>query len=347
MSNENDEWAIIKCAPDYLISKSGQIKHSKTGRLREINVEWYKNKERYTQASLQINGKSKTFFIHRLVAETFIPNPDNKPTVNHKDADKYNNHVDNLEWNDRKEQMQHVHKLKLRKSNVVNKCPILLYEMINNDKTNLKLVQEFDSIKSVAIHFNVRRGFYDNLTRGNILYSKYILKRKDITVDIPKQTFVPVIIYDEELEISKEGTVLRNGKIYKSYIRSGGYLKLTMKIDNVIRNILLHRLLAQAFIPNPENKPMVDHIDGNPLNNSIDNLRWVTASENSRNPNTIAKNIARCAKPVAQYSLDGKLIDKFTSMRDAERDLNISHTHISNVCKQKQHTAGGYIWKYI
>ena len=78
-------------------------------------------------------------------------------------------------------------------------------------------------------------------------------------------------------EISNLGRVKKNGKLFKCKIHNTYY---------IVSKTHLHRVVAELFIPNLDNKPVVDHIDGNRLNNRVDNLRWVTYSENSRNPNT-------------------------------------------------------------
>lgn len=68
-----------------------------------------------------------------------------------------------------------------------------------------------------------------------------------------------------------------------------GYMIIQFRINNVVQTHSVHRLVAQAFIPNPENKPQIDHIDGNPSNNVVTNLRWATPKENSNNPITIKR----------------------------------------------------------
>ena len=79
-------------------------------------------------------------------------------------------------------------------------------------------------------------------------------------------------------EVSSYGRVKINGELYDVFIsKSDGYKYLARK--------QLHRIVTELFIPNPDNKPFVDHIDGNRLNNRVDNLRWVTSKENCNNPN--------------------------------------------------------------
>ena len=95
-------------------------------------------------------------------------------------------------------------------------------------------------------------------------------------------------IKDFNYQVSNIGRV-RNSKglIIKPHINKGGYIELHLGKDGKHFNKKVHRLVAEAFIPNPWNKPCVDHIDTDRTNNSISNLRWTTHSENACNPLTI------------------------------------------------------------
>ena len=107
MIKEIEVWKTIKDYPDYMVSNTGKVKsldrylkqpksgfRKKEGRILSPMI----NKKGYPYVHLSKDGKSVSKRIHRLVAEAFIPNPDNLPIVNHKDEDKTNNHVSNLEW---------------------------------------------------------------------------------------------------------------------------------------------------------------------------------------------------------------------------------------------------------
>ena len=105
----NEEWKKLvyknkNYGNVYLISNFGRIKNMETGCIRKP---CFSDKNPYPQITLYINGKTITIRIHRAVAENFIPNPDNLPQVNHKDGNKTNNHVDNLEWVTAKENCIH------------------------------------------------------------------------------------------------------------------------------------------------------------------------------------------------------------------------------------------------
>jgi hypothetical protein len=96
------------------------------------------------------------------------------------------------------------------------------------------------------------------------------------------ETWVDLPEYSDYYWISNFGNVKKkiNGRILKARQHSGGYNYVQLSINGKETNITLHRFIAKAFISNPENKPYINHRDGNKLNNTIDNLEWTTASEN-------------------------------------------------------------------
>lgn len=95
---------------------------------------------------------------------------------------------------------------------------------------------------------------------------------------------------NENYSINKSGEVRNDltGKIKKPFInKKNGYFSVDLYKDNKSQKVTVHRLLAEAFIPNPDNKPCVDHKDGNRQNNSLSNLRWATFSDNNSRFNTV------------------------------------------------------------
>lgn len=125
----------------------------------------------------------------------------------------------------------------------------------------------------------------------------------------------------------------------------------------------IHRLVVAAFIPNLDNKPCVDHIDGNRLNNHVDNLRWATHLENNNNPITLyrkrqaaKKGFLSCrygkigilngkSKAVIRFSMNNELIDEFESINIASNITGINKRGIALAANKKCKTAWGYIWK--
>lgn len=95
------------------------------------------------------------------------------------------------------------------------------------------------------------------------------------------------------------------GYILKPTIQQG-YAHVTIYIDKKGKRVKIHRLVANAFIPNPDNKPYVNHIDGIRSNNRVENLEWVTASENTRHAVDTGLFLPTREKSVTQFSLDGE-----------------------------------------
>lgn len=152
----------------------------------------------------------------------------------------------------------------------------------------------------------------------------------------------------------------KTGKILKGGLDKYGYPQTVLCVKGKHFTRKIHKLVAMSFIPNPNNKPQINHIDGNKENNNVENLEWATAQENSdhfweyldcaehreklrkthqgkgilsENPN---------AKAVIRIE-DGK---EYSTIKEASLDVGTSYHHIGEVCKNIRKTAGGYHWKF-
>ena len=127
-----------------------------------------------------------------------------------------------------------------------------------------------------------------------------------------------------------------------------GYLQVCLTKDGKSKTYTVHRLVAKAFLPNLKNKKQVNHIDGNKENNSIDNLEWVTSSENNKHAFITGLNKPHNMRKVNQYDLQGNFIKQWNSITDflKENDLNLKNSNITTCCKGKRKNAYGFIWKY-
>lgn len=162
--------------------------------------------------------------------------------------------------------------------------------------------------------------------------------------------------YEKKYKISNLGNI-RSYCTGKEIIRKQvfnkklGYYAVCLGSNN---KQYVHRLLAQAFIPNQENKKQVNHKDGNRANNDLSNLEWVTCSENHIHAYKELKRIPamlgrmgvlnKCSKKINQYTMDMKYIKRWDSLSDIVRNLKINN--ITRVCKGSLNSAGGFKWAY-
>jgi hypothetical protein len=146
--------------------------------------------------------------------------------------------------------------------------------------------------------------------------------------------------------------------IISGHVRPDGYVVLSLWMDGKRSVEYLHRLIAKAFIENPEGKKTVNHIDGNPTNNTVTNLEWCTYSENHEHAFRVLNRkhskhrlgrlgILDPQSMSVQQIKGGVVVNVFGSMREAERETGIRNNRISTVCSGKAKTAGGYEWKYL
>ena len=164
-----------------------------------------------------------------------------------------------------------------------------------------------------------------------------------------KEEWRPVVGYEGLYEVSNLGRVKtfnyknHNIEAFLALTDVDGYYTVHICNDEHPK---VHRLVAEAFIPNPNNLPEVNHKDENGHNNNVDNLEWCTSKYNN-NYGTRNKRIAeKLSKPVIQYTLDGEFVKEWTSTREISRQLGIYHSSIVSCCNGKTKQSHNFIWKY-
>ena len=151
--------------------------------------------------------------------------------------------------------------------------------------------------------------------------------------------------YEQYYKISTHGNIksLHTNKLLKQSNR-GTYLGVQLSARGTSRTESIHRLVALSFIENPDNLPIVNHKDGDKLNNKLSNLEWVSNKENVKHARDTKLHISKTYR-VSQYK-DDELVKTYNSITDAKRETGISDSKICCVCKGKRKSAGGFVWKY-
>lgn len=165
------------------------------------------------------------------------------------------------------------------------------------------------------------------------------------------------IVYDN-YQVSDWGRVkslnyLHTGKERVLKIRKTkcGYLRVTLYKNGKKKWCLVHRLVVETFLENPDNLPCVNHRNEIKTDNRVENLEYCTVAYNNsygtRLERVSEKKInGKKAKVVLQFSLDGTFIKEFPSTREVERQLGFFQSNVANCCRGEQKTYKGFIWKY-
>ena len=157
--------------------------------------------------------------------------------------------------------------------------------------------------------------------------------------------------YEGLYQVSNLGRVksIRYGKerILKPLRYNCGYFVVNLWKNGERNQYLVHRLVCQSFIPNPNNLPQVNHKDENKENNSVENLEWCTAKYNYNFGTINQRRAEKLSKPVLQYTKSGEFVREWKSTHDVQRNLGYAGSSISRCCRGKLKSAYGFVWKYI
>jgi hypothetical protein len=340
---EIEEWKHIDGYKIYEVSSFGRIRNKNSGRILKAA-----NKGGYYSVGLS-NKKTTSFSVHILVAKAFIPNLENKYTVNHKDKNGLNNNVSNLEWMTIPENNKH------RSEGVIQTTNQNLEIYRINYNTN-EILEKYNSIEEGAkwvVEQNLAKNIHSarscisccirSVTKSSFGFNWKLVEQNNLENEEWKE----VVINKQKTEgyyVSSLGRFKNNkGIIMKDYKpHHSGYIYVRVNK----KKYPLHRLIADTFIPNLDNKPIPNHIDGIKTNNSVINLEWVTYSENNLHNHKIGLTKGNIRK-IIQYDLEMNEIKKFDRIIDASKELSICYSSIKAVLYKKQNTAGGFMWKYL
>lgn len=170
-----------------------------------------------------------------------------------------------------------------------------------------------------------------------------------------KEIWKPVKNYEKLYEISNLGNIrsldrivkgkdniikLIRGKNHKLYTAKSGYVFTSLYKNSESKRYSVHRLVADAFIPNPENLPQINHIDENKGNNCVENLEWVTCSENCK------RKSVKGERKILQYDKNGNFIKEWNSIKEASENLNINYSTLQTAVSDN-HFCSECFWRYF
>lgn len=393
-------------AEGYYVSNDGDVysaKHTKVVKMKPAD-----NKSGYPKLGLFVNGKSACFSIHRLVALTWLPNPNNLKVVNHKDGNKANFHPSNLEFVTPQQNSRHA-----VDNNLSSQYSIPILQMTNRGK----VVAEFKSItEAIAQTGFAKRGLsscvygYTKEYKGFIWRVKDELNTKSFNPNPPVGKYCKIsgelIATFDNTELAVESTgcrlfknrglgylnktdtmftwkyvvrtstttseplnnpddwkevtgfadymVSKTGKVYSNFTGKiiTPYLSQNRSVVKLAGGtkkhnpLYIHRLVAIAFIPNPNNYELVNHKDGNPQNNHVSNLEWCTHRQNIIH--AIETGLTNSRKAVIQIcAKTGTEIARYDSVTAAAKAVGVWLSNLSGIIKNdKTSNNGMYKWRY-
>nr|QBK85227.1 MAG: HNH endonuclease [Iridovirus LCIVAC01] len=343
MNQEITFWMDIVGYPGYKISKDAKIYSLKMNKFLHIDYEYAKKYYKYPRLGLYNEGREKKEYLHVLVAKAYLPSINGKNTVNHKDGNIFNAHVDNLEWATKEEQVKH--KLALKKPQKRN-TPIVKITK-DNKEVYYSSIQEAEQ-KENTRRTNIWRWISGNRNASD--GSKWYF-HKDYLCNNQEEEWKPVIINNEDIKykVSSLGRIQNPKERFLRGSVKEGYIYISLyngkRIDKA-----LHRIVMEAFVgPIPDNMT-VDHINRKRDDNRLCNLRYASKTEQYHNVSkeTLSKRKPK-SKIILQYTKDDKFIKEYSSVKEASLEL-FGHTrgtsNIQHVCRNEQVTAYGYKWRY-
>ena len=272
-----EEWRIIEQSSNYEISNCGEVRNKTTNNILKSGL-----LGGYLTITLITNNKKVILKIHRLVAESFLVCNDETYVVNHKDGNKINNRLENLEWVSRSENAKHAFRLGLNKGKKIKVCQYTLDNVF---------IREYDSPSYVENEMGIFSTHILSVCRGNRKTAGgYIWKYVDGYIE-------PEPVPDGKIMTEFPNYIITNdGKVYNSQRKRylilknhvNGYMGVSLSNEIKNKSYNVHRLVALLFLDNPNNYPEVNHIDFDKTNNKVENLEWISKSDN------IKHNYSKC-----------------------------------------------------
>ena len=165
-----------------------------------------------------------------------------------------------------------------------------------------------------------------------------------------EEIWCPIKGYESLYEVSDKGRVKSIGYCKERILSPGkhskGYLQVELYKNGDRKMCKVHRLVAQAFIPNPDNLTQVNHKDEDKENNSVQNLEWCSSKYNANFGTRTQRQAEKLSKPILQYTKSGEFVREWKSATDVKRNLGYSNCDISSCCNGRHKSAYNFIWKF-
>jgi hypothetical protein len=316
----------------YEASTFGNVRNKKTGKILKQSL-----RNSYLAVCLcYVDNKNHSESVHRIIAKTFIENPNNYNIVNHKDCNKLNNNVENLEWCSMKKNVNHA---------IINDQINFYKKQVQQYTLDGILINTFSSIREAEEKTGAHNTTITQCCKEKVnTAGGFIWKYADIyepTIDENTIQGVKVLEFPNYI-VTREGKIysLNTKKFMNPEIRNDSSLVVVLRNKNIKKHEFVHKLVAKLYIPNPENKQCVHHINRDKKDNRVENLCWSTVSEG------LLKYNSKNKVPVLQYDKNGNFIKEHMSNIDAHNETKIDSSSIRKTCLGEQKHAGGYIWKF-
>lgn len=338
--NNSAEWKTIENYPNYLISSDKNILSINKMGLLKTGI----NKGGYITIGLSnAKGRNKLLF-HRIMANAFIPKIEGKNVVNHKNGIKTDNTISNLEWVTSQENAKHATDTKL---NDISKRKSKRCINVEQYTINDIFIKKWNSVREAANTLKINRNTIfevcnnNRKSAGNFKW-KYI---KPNTNNLEDEIWKQNIGIFNTYKISNMGRIKNSsGKIL--LYSTNEYYNIHLQQNKTKKTVRVHRIIAECFIPNPNNLPFVNHKNGNKLDNRVDNLEWINNSDNIKHAYDIGLIKIKTFK-IAQMDLNNNVIKIWNSVKEATIFYNSGKETIRAACVGRNMTALGYKWKYM
>ena len=318
----------------YQISTHGRVKSFAKNKNGDL-MKGYIDRDKYISVGIILNNnsKSKRKRIHQLVADHFISNPHNYKIVDHIDNNRQNNNLENLRWVNRRHNSLNA---SIRNTNTTGVKGVFYHKerkqwgatyYTEQGKSTYKLFKTKEEAieyrrKMVKLHYPDE--YYkhddkkpnnntnnDNNDRNEIWYEiensngEYYISNYGRITNFDDEEWKDINGYNGDYKISNYCRIksFKQSKTDGKFIKPNKHGVITLLLENKPKYFFQHRLCADHFISNPDNLPIVDHIDGNIFNNHVDNLRWVSHQQNTLN-SKIAKHNTSGYKGVSYQKPD-------------------------------------------